>query len=179
MDNVFIKTIIEYYDNCTIQVNNFLEKVRYIKFINGEFTNSIIFMDENNKELLTSKIEMLGYLTNSNIWSWSWSHPRIENKYTNISRNFLNYALSLIHSEHLFMKNTFINSKVVFHNNNNQFDIFLALLAYKCKTNMIFSMPNIDKSYYVQNTDVIIIDYLKMKNDKSYKLLFYYVIVDF
>lgn len=136
-----IRNSLEYYDKNQQDIQKILDKIEYIKIIDGVNVNDeYIFYDSNDKQILRSRIETLSmFIPHSNTWKWSWSVPFA--KYTNtlISRKILEYAFTLNTSTDLILKTTLINSNIII-TNQNQIDIYLALSAMLSKKPFILRL---------------------------------------
>jgi len=180
-----IKTSIEYYDSYQTKIDNILNNTEYIKIIeNNNITNQIIFYDKNKKILLKSSYEILSlYLPEQQIWKWSWSIPTISKKYTYITRKLIDYALSLVDFNDIFIKSILTNSKIKIEN-DIQLDILLALFSKFTKKPFIFKylvIPDIPK-VKINNDEFI--HYKEIITNKKYdkyknNLVQYFIIIDF
>jgi hypothetical protein len=132
--NPVIRNSLEYYDSFQPKIQKILNKIEYIKVINGINVNDeYVFYDSNDKPFFKSKIEMLGmFIPQDNSWKWSWSIPFAKYQNTLISRKILEYAFTLDSSTDLHLKSTLINSKLII-SNQYQIDIYLALASMLSK----------------------------------------------
>lgn len=143
IDNIIfdpiIRNALEYYDKFQPKIQEFLDKIEYIKIIDGvNINDEYIFYDSNHNQILKSRIETLSLFTpENNTWRWSWSVPFI--KYSNnlISRKILEYAFTLNTDSDLFLKSALINSKTII-SNQYQIDIYMGLIAMLSKKPFIF-----------------------------------------
>ena len=91
----------------------------------------------NNKDEFD--FELLGYFDNqTNIWIWAWVLPNLDYNKIILSKELLQYGLSLEPSsnsiEHFILKSWLVNSRIILEN-NIQLENFLALLSYILKNN--------------------------------------------
>lgn len=138
-----VRDSLEFYDKNQEKYNKFLNKVKYIKFVdNNNVVDDIIFYDEHKKILLESSYEILGvFLPKSKLWKWSWSIPIISKKYTFISRKILEWAFNLDHIKELPLKADLTNSKIKI-TNELELDIHIALSSYIGKQPLVFKFYN-------------------------------------
>ena len=75
--NPIIRNSLEYYDYFQPKIQEILNKIEYIKVINGiNINDEYIFYDDNNTAFYKSRIETLGmFIPQDNSWKWSWSIP--------------------------------------------------------------------------------------------------------
>ena len=105
--------------------------------------NKIEFFDKNNKVLLQSRYEVIGfYYKKYNLWCWGWAAPPLKKNETVIIRKLLNYALeidlSLKENEQFkFIKTQLINSRSRI-TDELQLDIHIALASYLAKKKMVY-----------------------------------------
>lgn len=170
--DITLRNALEYYDTNQLEINNFLNKVKYIKFVNNKKSNDqIIFYDDNSNILLESSYEIMGiYMPQNKIWKWSWSIPTIINKYTYISRKILEYALNLDPIKDYVLKTQLINSKIKIIN-DIQIDIHTAISSYLSKKPFIFKFYN----KYDKQDDLLEYNYNDEDNDK-YMILFLFIL---
>jgi hypothetical protein len=140
-----IKSSLEYYDSYQPKINELVNKIHYIRFINNKnITDEIIFFDKNKKEIFKSSYEILAaYIPHYHAWKWSWSLPSTEKKKSFISRKILEYAFDLDNKKDYLLKSTLINSKIKIIN-DLQLDIYKAISASLSKKPFIlkiFSIP--------------------------------------
>ncbi|AYV80195.1 MAG: hypothetical protein Gaeavirus15_5 [Gaeavirus sp.] len=138
-----VRDSLEYYDINQLRFSKFLNKIRYIEWINNiNLTDTIIFYDKHKKKLLESSYEIMGiYVPKTHMWKWSWSIPSIPKKHTFISRKILEYAFNLDHEKEYLLRSELINSKVKI-NNDLQLDIHIGLSSYVGKQPFIFKFYN-------------------------------------
>ncbi len=181
-----IKDALEYYDNNCDKYNNFLNKIKFIKFVNNNNqTDGIIFLDENKKELLVSSYEILGiYLPKQHLWKWSWSIPAWHKKYTFISRKILEYAFNLDYSKEHLLRSKLINSKIKIIN-NLQLDIHIALSSYIGKQPLIFKYYNVVDDNDDENSNEVndannekLIEYSSDNRDynENYMVIYFFIL---
>ena len=181
-----IRDSLEYYDNNCEKYNNFVKKVKYIKLVNNNnFTDEIIFMDENKKILLESSYEILGiYLPKQKMWKWSWSIPTWHKKFTFISRKILEYAFNLDHDKEYLLRSKLINSKIKILN-ELQLDIHIAISSYIGKQPLIFKFynridDNSDESNANKNTydDDDSFSYVSENKDfnENYMIMYFFIL---
>jgi hypothetical protein len=129
-----IKNSLEYYDNCQPFIQKLINKINYIKIITrNDINDEFIFYDDDNKQIFRSKIETISiFIPHSKTWKWAWSNPFSKYKNTLISREILNYALTLNSENDLFLKLILLNSKIIIKN-DYQLDIYLAIFAFLSK----------------------------------------------
>ena len=86
--NPIIKNSLEYYDSFQPKIQEILNKIEYIKIINGiNINDEYIFYDKNDKPFYKSRIETLGmFIPQDNSWKWSWSIPFAKYQNTLISK---------------------------------------------------------------------------------------------
>lgn len=145
IDNIIfdpiIRNALEYYDKFQPKIQEILDKIEYIKIIDGVNVNDeYIFYDSNNNQILKSRIETLSLFTpENNTWRWSWSVPFIKYKNNLISRKILEYAFTLNTDSDLFLKSALINSKIII-SNQYQIDIYMGLAAMLSKKPFVFKL---------------------------------------
>jgi hypothetical protein len=140
MDIEFINMSLEYYDN---QISKYHEYWALNPYIDNE--KGFIDFSKNDKLEKKEQYEILGVLDKKeNVFIWSWLFPVIESKFTIISRNLLNYALSLEPKsntyEHYFLKTSLLNSRI-FIENSEQLDILLSISSFLIKNKSKFIIP--------------------------------------
>ena len=183
--NFIIRNALEYYDKYQPEINNFLEKVDSIEFINNNtLTDQIIFYDSKKNILFESNYEILSiYLPENKSWKWSWSVPSLKKKHTFLCRKLLDYSFNLDLNNY-FLKSLFTNSNIKLVN-DLQLSINLALAANLSKKPFIlkiYSSPiNLDKEKIYNTDEHNIYPYKKIINDKNSEkfLHFYLIILDF
>ena len=129
-----IKNSLEYYDNYQPFIQKLINKINYIKIIRrNDINDEFLFYDDNNEQIFKSKIETISiFIPHSKTWKWAWSNPFSKYKNTLISREILNYALTLNSENDLFLKLILLNSKITIKN-DYQLDIYLAIFAFLSK----------------------------------------------
>lgn len=161
--NPIIRNSLEYYDSYQPKIQQILDKIEYIKIVDGgNINDEYIFYDSNDKPFFKSRIETLGmFVPQDNTWRWSWSIPFAKYQNTLISRKILEYAFTLNSDNDLNLKSTLINSKLIIMN-QYQIDIYLALAS------MLSKKPFVLKLYIYPMT----------KNpDSSEKIIYYKKII--
>lgn len=135
-----IQDALEYYDINTEKYDDFFKSIKFIKLINALKDmdhNSIILYNNDKKELLTSRYEIIGVYTNqSKTWTWAWSNPKFRKNTTIIARKIVNYGMEL-DPESRFLKTELITSRFRI-TNPIQLDIHAAIASYLSKKTMIF-----------------------------------------
>jgi hypothetical protein len=136
-----IRNSLEYYDKYQPDIQKIINKIEYIKIIDGiNINDQYIFYDSNDKEIFKSRIETLSiYIPQTNTWKWSWSVPFVKYRNTLISRKILEYAFTLNTSSDLILKSTLINSNITIAN-QNQIDIYLGLASKLSKIPFILEL---------------------------------------
>jgi hypothetical protein len=177
--NPIIKNSLEYYDSFQPKIQEILNKIEYIKIINGvNINDEYIFYEKNDKPFFKSRIEILGmFVPQDNSWKWSWSIPFAKFHNTLISRKILEYAFTLNSLNDLYLKSTLINSKLLIKN-QYQIDIYIALASMLSKKPFIIRLylyPNINENvteeiYYYK--DII------NKPDKDKFISIYVMVID-
>jgi hypothetical protein len=150
MDIEFINMSLDFYDK---QLYNHKEYFRMTNYVDK---NGFIEFYKDDKLEKKEEYEILGIFDNNQrVFIWSWLIPSIENKFTNIARDLLNYALKLEPSsntyEHYFLKTTLLNSRI-FIENQEQMDILLSVSCYliKNKSKFIYSgQYNLSKTNFI------------------------------
>ena len=117
-----------------------------LKFDGSNSAANIIPFIKNDKLEKKEEFEILGVLDKEKgIFIWSWLFPSIENKFTTISKDLLNYALSLEPNsntyEHYFLKTSLLNSRISIEN-NEQLDILISICSYLIKNKSKFIFEN-------------------------------------
>ena len=168
-----IRSSLEYYDENQPKIQEILDRIEYIKIINGvNISDKYIFYDSNHNVILSSRIETLAiYTPQNNIWKWSWSVPFA--KYTNtlISRKILDYAFTLNTTTDFLLKSTLINSKIII-TNQYQMDIYLAISSMLSKKPFIFRsylFPYVDEDINNNNGNKLSNNNLNPENIYYYK----------
>jgi hypothetical protein len=158
--NPIIRNSLEYYDSFQPKIQEILNKIEYIKIIDGvNINDEYIFYDKDDNPFYKSRIETLGmFIPHDNSWKWAWSIPVTKYNNSLISRKILEYALTLDSSTDLLLKSTLINSKLIILN-QYQIDIYLALAS------MLSKKPFILKIY--------LYPYLKEKKDINDNIYYY------
>jgi hypothetical protein len=177
--NPIIRNSLEYYDLHQPKIQSILNKIEYIKIIDGVNVNDeYIFYDSDNKPFFKSRIEQLGmFIPQDNSWKWSWAIPFAKYQNTFISRKILEYAFTLNSSTDLHLKSTLISSKLII-SNQYQIDIYLALAS------MLSKKPFVLKLYlypfWDKDATEKIIHYKKIlsKPDRKKFISFYMIIID-
>ena len=138
MDIEFINMSLDYYDKQLLKYEEHWE-MKPIVSLDG----SIEFY-KNNKLEKKEKYEILGIFDKKEcVFIWSWVFPAMDNKFTIIAKDLLNYALSLEQKsntyEHYFLKTSLLNSRIYIEN-KEQLDILLSTSSYliKNKSKFIF-----------------------------------------
>lgn len=139
-----IRNSLEYYDKYQPEIQKIIDKIEYIKIIDGVNINDIyVFYDSNDKEIFRSRIETLSiFIPQTNTWKWSWSVPITKYNNTLIARKILEYAFTLNTTTDFILKSSLINSNIII-TNQNQIDIYLSL------SSMLSKKPFILKIYLV------------------------------
>lgn len=177
--NPIVRNSLEYYDHHQPQIQKILDKIEYIKVIDGINVNDeYIFFDSNDEEFFRSRIETLGmFVPQDNTWKWSWAIPFAKYHNTLITRKILDYAFTLDPSTDLHLKSTLTSSKLII-TNQYQIDIYLAL------SSMLSKKPFILKLYlypfWEENAVEKIINYKKIINDPDKKkfIAIYIILID-
>jgi len=127
---------LEYYDRSREQYKPLFEKLSPTKFKKDTSPhdlehNKITFLDNKNKEILTSNYEIVGIYSNFHkMWCWAWSVPIFRKNETYISKKILNYGLELESS--LFLKTELVTSRFKI-SDKIQLDIHIAIATYLSK----------------------------------------------
>ena len=156
MDNTLenlIKKSLDYYDNLNEKYKNEINDSD-AKF---NLTDKTIGF---NKDI--NNYEILGLFdTQTKIWLWSWLLPNIVLGDSIISRDLLNYGLSLQPTEisendHLFLKTQLTNSRFILED-EFQLQIHLSICSYLSKKKFKFIYPKINN---ISRNNYLIIYYL-------------------
>lgn len=117
------------------------KKYRFVKNSSDIDHNKIIFYDKNEKEIFTSRYEIMGlYHNSSKSWTWAWSVPRYNKNQVYTSKKILNYGLNIPYEAHgSFLKSELITSRFKI-TNNLQIDIHSAIASYISKNPMIYKL---------------------------------------
>ena len=172
--NPIIKNSLDYYDIHQPKIQQILDKIEFIKIINGVNVNDeYIFYDSNSNIILNSKIETLGmFIPQNNTWKWSWSIPFAKFHNTLISRKILEYAFTLNSTTDLSLKSTLINSELGI-TNQYQIDIYLALSAMLSKKPFIIRLylyPYAENAENLENAE----NAENTKNIENAENIYYY-----
>lgn len=177
--NPIVRNSLEYYDSYQPKIQSILNKIEYIKIVDGNNINDeYIFYDSDDKPFFKSRIEQLGmFVPYDNSWKWSWSIPFAKFQNTFISRKILEYAFTLNSSTDLHLKSTLISSKLII-SNQYQIDIYLALASMLSKKPFVLKLylyPSWDKDATEK-----IIPYKKIlsKPDRKKFIAIYIMIID-
>lgn len=177
--NPIIKNALEYYDSYQPKIQEILNKIEYIKIIDGgNINDEYIFYDSNNKPFFKSRIEQLGmFVPQDNSWKWAWAIPFAKYQNTLISRKILEYAFTLNSSTDLNLKSTLINSKLII-SNQYQIDIYIALASMLSKKPFVLKLYLFD--YWQENSTEKIINYKQFlsRPDKKDFIAIYIMIID-
>jgi hypothetical protein len=146
MDNTneLIINSLKYYDINTEKYSKLFNKAKYYSRISanqkGDLDHhQIILYDENKKEILKSRYEILGiYYFNLKLWVWGWSMPTLRKNEIILSKKILNYGIDLD------LDSTFLKSELVISrfriSDEIQLDIHVAIASYISKNPMIFKV---------------------------------------
>ena len=135
-----IPKALEYYDKHIEKYKHIFNKIKdpknQIKIMDAAEDMErkiIIFLDENGKEIMRSKFELVGIYDNThNLWVWAWAMPDKPKNLTYISRKVLNYGLDLDPTHFKMLKFELITSRFKI-SDILQLDIHVALSAYLTK----------------------------------------------
>ena len=141
MDIEFINMSLDYYDKQLLKYKEYFKMKNNVSIEEG-----FIEFYKNDKLEKKEEFEILGVLDKEKgIFIWSWLFPSIENKFTTISKDLLNYALSLEPNsntyEHYFLKTSLLNSRISIEN-NEQLDILISICSYLIKNKSKFIFEN-------------------------------------
>jgi hypothetical protein len=145
----FIKKSLDHFDN---------QNLKNIKLINNEnlLKDKIVFNDQ-----------ILGcYYYDTNTYMWGWLLPFLNLSETKISRELLNYGLSLDpisnNVNHFFLKSLLVNSRI-YVNNDFELDLLLSISSYLLKNKIDFIYP---KHFKDNNNKLLFTSYFLIKISK-------------
>lgn len=135
---------LKFYDKHAEANNKIFHDFKYfsLETTGSDFKHSKINLYDKNKQLIKKyNMEVIGiYNVSNNLWTWAWAYPKISKKFSQLSRNILNYGLDMVSSrENLFLKTELITSRFIV-NDPIQLDIHLAISAYLTKNEKIFPL---------------------------------------
>jgi len=170
------------YKDKNYEINKILfNKFKYYKMIDNKNDLahcSIQFYDKNKKLIAESKFEIVSIMIPTfNLWIWSWAIPVINNNLIGISKNILNYGLSLIvhtkeeQQNYLQLKSDLINSRIII-GSSIQSDILIGLASYLAKKTKIICLPNDTVNY----TDDMV--NIELMNNSEYRFDTYIFLLD-
>jgi hypothetical protein len=153
-----IPDALNYYDNNNDMYSSIIDKISYYRRADVQSNTKNLaytFYDDNDKEIFTSRVELIGrYQISSNdnslkSWTWGWGIP-ITNKYfTNIIKKVFLYGSDIdvstggkISDDKLILKSELITSRF-YVSNDTQVDIHCALASYLAKMPMVLSFANV------------------------------------
>ena len=135
-----ISDSLEYYDANSEKYQDILKRIKYVKFVDvmNDMQHNVIYMYDNNKNLLIkSRYEIIGVYNNkSRTWTWAWSIPRFRKNTTYIARKIVNYGMDL-DPESRFLKTELITSRFRI-TNPIQLDIHAAIASYLSKKYIVY-----------------------------------------
>jgi hypothetical protein len=152
-----LRNSLEYYDTYQPKIQEILDKIDYIKIIDGiNINDTYIFYDSNHNEIFKSRIETLSiFIPQTQTWKWSWSVPFAKFTNTHISRKILEYAFTLNTTTDLILKSTLVDSNIKI-SNQYQIDIYLALSAMLSKKPFVLKLylvPMFENKIIFDNTE--------------------------
>lgn len=159
VQNILKDALIEY--DKTSNVINYLLKNKYKGFApnNNLDRTTIEFIDENNKTIIKTEIEILGiYYSKFKIWSWAWAQPGLLNSQNYLSKQILIHSLNF-EPNLSYIKNLLTTSRGVI-NDPIAIDINIAIASSIIKQPYIY--PSIIKIGKYQ-----LIYYLILLNNKD------------
>lgn len=177
--NPIIKNSLEYYDSYQPKIQEILNKIEYIKIIDGgNINDEYIFYDSDNKPFFKSRIEQLGmFVPQDNSWKWSWAIPFAKYQNTLISRKILEYAFTLNSSTDLKLKSTLINSKLII-SNQHQIDIYISLASMLSKKPFVLKLYLFDYMKEISTEKIINYKQFLSRPDKKDFIAIYIMLID-
>lgn len=141
MNTELVQNSLEYYDVNREKYQKLVDKIKYISFTfsdNESVHDTLKFYDENKEKMFESAYEMIGaYMTDSKIWTWSWSVPGASSSQTYIISKIFNYARQLPTKE-LFLRTELLTSKFQI-STRVQLDIHASIASYLGRQPFILS----------------------------------------
>src|SRR3989344_702361 len=156
--NSLLNNILDNFDSNTEKYKSITNQIKSYKFVSVDShtdKNKILFYNENNELIYTSRYEIIGIYNSSNkIFKWSWAIYMFKKKSTSIMRNIWNYCTSLDKDEYtdsIDVKNEFIESSLQLQY-QYQLDIHLAYASYISKIPFIYTLTiPLDEKYTEKN----------------------------
>jgi hypothetical protein len=158
---------LKYYDTNNDKYNKLYSKFKYYMIIKAESDtehHTFVFYDENRKEILRTRYEIIGtFQTTSNVWVWAWALPSLNKNLTNVSRKILNYGFDILPGENSFLRSELITSRFKIHG-KLQLDIHVSIASYISKKNIIYHFSTGDHI----GSDIYSINIHPGENELSY-----------
>jgi hypothetical protein len=145
MDNykTFITDSLVNYDKNMKEQKKMLKDAYSFEFINSNDdteNDTIIYFDENNKEILRANYESIStFHSEFGTWTWAWANPSFSKKWTRIITKILNYGFTLDPNKNYHLKLELVNSRFVI-SDPIQIDIHLAVSSALSKINNIYNI---------------------------------------
>jgi hypothetical protein len=169
---------LKFYDENNEKYESLKKKIKYFKYamldqkdIDGV---KIVFLDEDKKELFTSRVEIIGkYYNTINTWIWGWSIPNIDKSLTTIIRKVFLYGTDIDarNSANVMLKNELLTSRFIV-SDTIQLDIHCAIASYLAKKPVIF----IWKEFIISPDEIVEVKGEFSKEDTG--VMWYTFIVD-
>lgn len=135
-----VSDALEYYDGNYEKYNDLFKSVRYIKFSStqNDMEHNIIHLyDNDKKEILKSRYEIIGLFNNTtSTWTWAWSISNFRKNTTYIARKILNYGAEL-DPDAKFLKTELVTSRFRVAN-DIQLDIHAGIASYLSKQPLVY-----------------------------------------
>lgn len=172
-----INDALKYYDNNNKIYKHIKKHISYVKYAdvgkNDVEGLRLIFLDENKKELFTSRVEILGkYYNTIKTWVWGWSLPGINKSLTSIIRKVFLYGTDIDinnNPANVMLRNELVTSRFRIED-DIQLEIHCAIASYLAKKPFIFAWKDINignnefteikGEYYEGDTDVTYYTYI-------------------
>lgn len=188
MDNInssivgknLVTNSLEYYDKNQYKYENFINKIRYIKFeiSKKDMEHNIIHLYDNNKKKIhSSRYEIISIYTNQyKLWAWAWSIPIFQKNTTYIAKKIVNYGMNLNSDEAIYLKTELINSRFKI-SNPIQLDIHTAIASYLSKKPLIYKYI-VYKSFKKDEDNIFDIKYIPEDDSENYRI-YYMILLDY
>jgi hypothetical protein len=135
-----IKKSLNYFDKQNYKYKEYLAKNVKINIKEKKI------VDLNDNKIIDIDYEVLGiFHHDSKVFFWGWVLPFLTNEETKISKELLNYGLSLDpqsnNIDHYYLKSLFVNSRIFIENDFN-LDLIQSISSYLLKDKYNFIYPN-------------------------------------
>lgn len=167
-----VKEALRYYDKNNEKFGHLVSKVKYYQIIKN-FKDmekfELILYDDEQKELVRSKLEYIGFFNNqSNTWVWAWANPQAYKNQTYLSRKVINYGMDLEPNKDNYLLKTELLTSRFSIDDPTQLDFHLSVFSYLTKKPYVFEFV-VNPEISTTNEGILEYNIKKSKSTPSYR----------